>query len=130
MTTMASERSWLLDPSLLKLVHQCRRLIRSEFGVKLHLTEDRLAQRLANYAEQSRSADLAQTWAMIRDQVPSLALELDCGTVPKRTYRGQVIAEPEAADTAPETTGSAHDNGDSETPGRKKMVYRGQVIYQ
>ncbi len=32
MATRLSERSWLFDPSLLKLVHQCRRLIQSEFG--------------------------------------------------------------------------------------------------
>ena len=58
MTSLASERSWLLDPSVLKLVHQCRRLIHTEFGVKLHLTEEHLDQQLAEYARKTRSTQL------------------------------------------------------------------------
>ncbi|WP_166269714.1 hypothetical protein [Marinobacter caseinilyticus] len=123
MTTKAPERSWLLDPNLLKLVHQCRRLIRSEFGVKLHLTEDDLAARLATYAEQSRSPHLANTWQALKDKVPSLAALEDSA---KRNYRGQVIADPE-----PPQQGEHAEAADGDaTKGRKKVIYRGQVIYQ
>ena len=62
MATLASERSWLFDPAILKLVHQCRRLIQTEFGVRLHLTEEHLEQQLADYARKSRSNSLGRTW--------------------------------------------------------------------
>lgn len=120
MMTMASERGWLLDPSLLKLVHQCRRLIQSEFGVKLHLTEEHLEQRLASYAGQSRSEQLSRTWQTLKERVPELAEEEAPG---KKTYRGQEIAGEEATDPTGE-------NAAAGSPGRKKVIYRGRVIYQ
>jgi hypothetical protein len=101
MSTMASERSWLLNPGLLKLVHQCRRLIQSEFGVKLHLTEDRLEYRLAEYASKTRSSHLMRTWETLKPQIPNLEFETPAaedtagsgGIKPKRIYRGQVVEE-------------------------------------
>lgn len=119
MMTTASERGWLLDPSLLKLVHQCRRLIQSEFGVKLHLTEEHLEQKLANYAGQSRSEQLSRTWQTLKDRVPELAAEEASAG---KTYRGQEIAGEAATDPTGENAASA--------PGRKKVIYRGRVIYQ
>ncbi len=94
MTSLASERSWLLDPSVLKLVHQCRRLIHTEFGVKLHLTEEHLEQQLADYARKTRSSQLTRTWETLKEQVPQLNIEPeeeDDGF--KRNYRGQVIGK-------------------------------------
>lgn len=126
MSITASERSWLLNPSLLKLVHQCRRLIQSEFGVKLHLTEDHLERRLAEYAGKTRSSHLVKTWEALKPQIPNLELEMPkpeeasdpaVPAKPKRMYRGQVIADDEAPTT--------------ELQGRKKtMIYRGQVVEQ
>lgn len=126
MSTMTSERSWLLNPGLLKLVHQCRRLIQSEFGVKLHLTEDRLEYRLAEYASKSRSSHLLRTWETLKPQIPNLEIEMpeaeetagrDSGTAaankPKRMYRGQPVADDEAPNASAK---------------RQKRVYRGQVI--
>lgn len=123
MTSLASERSWLLDPSVLKLVHQCRRLIHTEFGVKLHLTEEHLEQQLADYARKTRSSHLIRTWETLKEQVPQLNVEPedeDDGL--KRNYRGQVIAD------AP--TSSALDQGEGENtpPRKKKVIYRGQVV--
>jgi len=126
MTSLASERSWLLDPGLLKLVHQCRRLIRSEFGVKLHLTEEHLEQQLAEYAGKTRSSHLSRTWEALKEQVPQLSLAAASGEEPgppKRLYRGQEIvdeSQPAGAgdDTPPE----------GEPPRKKKVIYRGQVI--
>lgn len=120
MTSLASERSWLLDPGLLKLVHQCRRLIRSEFGVKLHLTEEHLEQQLAEYASKTRSSHLTRTWETLQEKVPQLCI--DIGETPKRTYRGQEIAE----DTRPTTTeGEASEENQAR---KKKVIYRGQVV--
>ncbi|WP_152208557.1 hypothetical protein [Marinobacter changyiensis] len=120
MNSMASERSWLLDPGLLKLVHQCRRLIHSEFGVKLHLTEALLEQRLATYAEQSRSTDLSRTWKALKEQVPGLEA---LSEVPgKRNYRGQQIAD------AMSSMGSADDEHVNHKT--KTIIYRGQVMTQ
>ena len=126
MSTLASERSWLLNPGLLKLVHQCRRLIHSEFGVKLHLTEEHLEQRLAEYASKTRSSHLIRTWEALAPQIPNLSLpekdEKESDT-PKRMYRGQAIAEPEAP---------KHEKADSSeaepSPLKKKVIYRGQVV--
>ena len=75
MTSLASERSWLLDPSVLKLVHQCRRLIHTEFGVKLHLTEEHLDQQLADYARKTRSSQLTRVWETLKERVPQLNIE-------------------------------------------------------
>ncbi len=121
MTPMASERSWLLDPSLLKLVHQCRRLIRSEFGVKLHLTEDHLEQKLASYAGQSRSADLSRTWETLKAQVPGLEALSDLPG--KRNYRGQRIA-----DAVPDVEESDDDSSKDAAHKPKTIIYRGQVM--
>lgn len=126
MNTLASERSWLLDPKLLKLVHQCRRLIHSEFGVKLHLTEQHLEQQLADYAGKSRSGHLVRTWEALKAQVPQL--QWDSGNTedddnPRRMYRGQAVADDRPAK-------SLEDGGQAggAPPRKKQVIYRGQVL--
>ncbi|MDX1551739.1 MAG: hypothetical protein R3198_03890 [Marinobacter sp.] len=114
MTSLASQRSWLLNPGLLKLVHQCRRLIHTEFGVKLHLTEEHLEEQLADYARKTRSSQLSRTWATLTEQVPHLRMaepEEDDEEAYERTYRGQAVAE-----------------GETPRPQRSKRIYRGQVV--
>lgn len=123
MTSLASERSWLLDPSVLKLVHQCRRLIHTEFGVKLHLTEEHLEQQLADYAGKTRSSHLIRTWQALKEQVPQLNIEPqpeDDGR--KRNYRGQVIPD------APASSASSTDEVVAHPPRKTKVIYRGQVV--
>lgn len=125
MPTLTSERSWLLNPGLLKLVHQCRRLIESEFGVRLRLTEYRLELRLANYASKTRSSHLINAWEALKSQIPNLELPENEGKTdktPKRMYRGQAIVD----DTA-KPTQAASDAGEP-SPRKKKIIYRGQVI--
>ncbi|KAA1172428.1 hypothetical protein FWJ25_14700 [Marinobacter salinexigens] len=126
MTSLASERSWLLDPGLLKLVHQCRRLIHTEFGVKLHLTEEHLERQLADYARKTRSSHLVRTWESLKEQVPQLKMEEENAEAeqsesPKRMYRGQVIAD-SAADT------STTEPSPEALARKKKIIYRGQVV--
>jgi len=104
MSKMTSERSWLLNPGLLKLVHQCRRLIQSEFGVKLHLTENRLEYRLAEYVCKTRSPHLIRTWEALAPQIPNLELT-------------EAQEDPEK-------------DGEKKTPTRAKRIYRGQIIEQ
>lgn len=125
MTSLASERSWLLDPGLLKLVHQCRRLIRSEFGVKLHLTEEHLEQQLAEYAGKTRSSHLSRTWEALKEQVPQLSSAEETGEdsgPSKRMYRGQEIVD----ESRPADAGGTPATG--EPPRKKRVIYRGQVI--
>ncbi|MDI9246541.1 hypothetical protein [Marinobacter sp. CHS3-4] len=137
MSTMASERSWLLNPGLLKLVHQCRRLIQSEFGVKLHLTEDRLEYRLAEYASKTRSSDFIRTWEALKHQIPTLELPAEEepegkdadgkkeSASPKRMYRGQAIAD----ETKPRTDDTQlESDGEVDSPRKAKKMYRGQVV--
>lgn len=126
MNTLASEREWLLNPSLLKLVHQCRRLIHSEFGVKLHLTEQHLEQQLADYASKSRSSHLVRTWEALKAQVPQLQWDsgsTEDGENPKRMYRGQAIAD----DRPAKAIEGGVENGGMPTR-KKQVIYRGQVI--
>ena len=124
MTSMASERSWLLDPRLLKLFHECRRLIQSEFGVRLHLTEEHLEQHLADYVGRTRSAHLVRTWETLRPQIPHLEPEgtRDPPDRPARRYRGQKIADgnPGGESSTAET--------EADRARKKEVVYRGQVI--
>lgn len=123
MTSLASERSWLLDPSVLKLVHQCRRLIHTEFGVKLHLTEEHLEQQLADYARKTRSTQLTRVWETLKERVPQLYIEPeeeDDGL--KRNYRGQVIAD------APPASAEQNEEEQIDPPRKKKVIYRGQVV--
>ncbi|MBE03350.1 hypothetical protein [uncultured Marinobacter sp.] len=121
MNTLAPQRSWLLDPDLLKLVHQCRRLIHSEFGVKLHLTEDHLEQRLADYASKSRSSHLLRTWEALKSRVPELDVETDEAEIPKRVYRGQVLDDGPAKTAADPVT-------EEKPQPKKKIIYRGRVV--
>ena len=121
MTFLASERSWLMNPGLLKLVHQCRRLIQSEFGVKLHLTEEHLEQHLADYASKTRSAHLIRTWETLKPQIPNLVLHDDTDNE-KRLYRGQEIAEETSRGS------SSTSEMEAERTRKKKVIYRGQVI--
>ncbi|MDV2078762.1 hypothetical protein [Marinobacter xestospongiae] len=120
MTTPAPEQNWLLDPGRLKLVHQCRRLIHSEFGVKLHLTEDRLPQQLADFAGRTRSTQLVRTWDSLKHQIPGFDPEYPEGDRSRR-YRGQRLADDiERSDR--ERVGVAAE------PPRNKVIYRGQVV--
>lgn len=114
MATLASERSWLFDPATLKLVHQCRRLIQTEFGVRLHLTEEHLEQQLADYARKSRSNSLGRTWRTLQEQVPELQqFAAETGKPSERSLRGQPIGNPDEKEG---------------TRPVKTIIYRGQVI--
>jgi hypothetical protein len=129
---MASERSWLLNPGPLKLFNQCRRLIQSEFGVKLRTTDNELEHRLAEYAGKTRSSQLAKIWESLKPQIPTLEMPAEeegehkrSPEKPKRMYRGQVIAdEPTTQTTARETSPAS----DQPEPRRSKVIYRGQVV--
>ncbi len=120
MSSITTERSWLFDPALLKLVHQCRRLIQSEFGVKLHLNEPDLEEKLAEYAAKTRSRHLAHTWEALKQRVPELGQPEDSEAT-KKTYRGQPIAD-DSGGTKPEEV------GEPPRPRHNKVIYRGQVI--
>ncbi|WP_341273697.1 hypothetical protein [Marinobacter salicampi] len=86
--------------------------------VKLHLTEENLEQRLAEFAHQSRSAHLTRTWSALIDRVPALAPASE-ETTGKRTYRGQEI---------PDSFTSAAEEDGARAARKKKVIYRGQVI--
>jgi len=120
MTTLLSERSWLLDRSTLKLVHQCCRLIESEFGVRLHLTEEHLELQLAGYARKSQNPELAQAWKSLLMQVPELEERIE--EHPRKMYRGQAIAEDRPASSTGES------GGEEQLPRKKQRIYRGQVV--
>lgn len=119
MYSATSKRDWLFDPSLLKLVHQCRRLILAEFGVKLRLSETDLPIHLEEYAGKTRSAHLAHTWETIKQRVPELNIEKATDTPPPRLYRGQPIAE---------NTEGQRSNAEETRPRQNRVIYRGQVI--
>lgn len=123
MASLASERSWLFNPSIMKKVQQCRRLIQMEFGVKVHLTEEALVEQLASYAGRSRSDALNRTWDELKEAVPELAdVLVQNEATSKRSYRGQAL--PDA-----EPSGSALPSEEPPAQPRKsKVIYRGQVV--
>jgi len=112
MNTTGNERSWLFEPELLRLVHQCRRLIQSEFGVKLHLNQEDLEQQLAGYAEKTRSRHLVHTWEALKQRVPELGED----ETPIKMYRGQPVFNESGKEDQPPR------------PRHNKVIYRGQVI--
>lgn len=117
MNTTGNERSWLFEPELLRLVHQCRRLIQSEFGIKLHLNQDDLEQQLANYAGKTRSRHLVHTWEALKQRVPELGED----ETPIKTYRGQAVFD--ELDKA-----EAGNENQPPRPRHNKVIYRGQMI--
>ncbi|SDW92823.1 hypothetical protein [Marinobacter mobilis] len=129
MISTAPERNWLFDPALLKLVHQCRRLIHTEFGIKLHLTDDQLQQQLADYAGKSRSNQLTRVWNSLKEQIPGYdEPEAARGTAQeghtnRRVYRGQVIVDAPRSST--DETDHRHE---AAATTKKKIIYRGQVV--
>lgn len=120
MTSQISRENWLLNPELLKLVRECRRQVQSEFGVKLHLTETRLPEKLAHFSGQSRSKHLPRIWSAITDKVPELLMPA-CEKSPKRMYRGQEVVV-----DAPAT--QAKTESKTPRPRRTKVIYRGQEV--
>lgn len=123
MMSEISRENWLFDPQVLKLVRECRRLVHSEFGVKLHLTETGLAENLADFSSQSQSERLPQTWSAIMDKVPDLVTSShEPSTSPKRMYRGQAVVT--------ETPPAPAPGSDSEISelGRTKVIYRGREV--
>lgn len=129
MISTAPERNWLFDPALLKLVHQCRRLIHTEFGIKLHLTDEQLQQQLADYAGKSRSNQLARVWNSLKEQIPGYAEPEAASEAPqeghgnRRVYRGQVIM-----DTPRPGTMDGDIGFEAVAAPKKKIIYRGQVV--
>ncbi|MCK7544560.1 hypothetical protein MLC59_10310 [Marinobacter bryozoorum] len=123
MASLASERNWLFNPSTMKKIQQCRRLIQMEFGVKLHLTEDALVEHLNSYAGKSRSDALSRTWTELKESVPELADAVaDSESSTKRTYRGQPIPDDEPPVKA------VNSEGDESQPRKAKVIYRGRVV--
>lgn len=116
MAFLAPERSWLFNPSTMKQVHQCRRLIQSEFGVKVHLTDKDLVEQLANYAGKSRSDGLARIWTELKTIIPGFDEEQAAsGERPGKTYRGQPVADDEPGQRNRQTRS-------------RTIIYRGQVV--
>lgn len=121
MNSATPERNWLFDPSLLKLMHQCRRLIQSEFGVKLHLNDESLEKHLAEYASKTRSKHLVHTWEALKQRVPELNAANTEEKPTLRMYRGQPIVDDGKRKATVEMPGS-------DGPRQKKVIYRGQVV--
>ncbi|MGP4842854.1 hypothetical protein ACTXGQ_01880 [Marinobacter sp. 1Y8] len=126
MMTLAPERSWLLDRGLLKLVHQCRRLILAEFGIKVHLTDEHLQSHLAAYAEKSRSPQLSDAWEELREKLQDNGEDREPPAAsPRKMYRGQPVEsdKPVSAGISSEGEHRASASGRTRT-----ITYRGQTI--
>ena len=112
---------------ILRLVNQCRRLIASEFGKKLHLNDPDLRLQLAGYVGHSRSIGLQRVYAELRlalielegpDEL--LTAQPEVSERPQRMYRGRPVAAPAAAPAPERRTES--------TRSSSTRVYRGQSV--
>lgn len=129
----AKDTNWLMQYRLLRLVNQCRRLIQSEFGVKLHLTDNDLRERLAELAGRSRAQSLQRVYAELRLALidfegPDNLLVTPPPTPQQKRYRGQLMHDgieeedglPRMATEEPPPMAAADK--------RHTRVYRGRVI--
>lgn len=57
-TSVQRNRRWLLKPENLARVRQCRRLIQREFGVTLHLDDDKVLAAIRDYGNVSNNLEL------------------------------------------------------------------------
>ena len=115
MSDLALTRSWLLEPDLLRLVQLCRRLIREEFGIKLHLDKPDLQKHLAHFASQTRSIPLVQAWENLNQRLPKDQQVDISEQITRRVYRGQEV----------------YDDSSEKTQNRdisEKLTYRGQKV--
>ena len=115
--------AWLMDYRILRLVHQCRRLILSEFGEKLHLNDEALREQLDTYAGRTRCAGLQRVHAELQGalteaQDPDEAPAPDPGVGTRRLYRGQPVHVEEKPSTDDQT----------EDAPKRRVVYRGSVV--
>lgn len=123
-----SDSNWLMQYRILRLVNQCRRLIQSEFGEKLHLTDDALREILAQFAGRSRNQALQRVYAELRLALIDLEGQDELLSAPaaptgQRRYRGQVIPDAPKAHTAEPVASGA----DTAVRTGVTLVYRGQV---
>jgi hypothetical protein len=123
-----SDSNWLMQYRILRLVNQCRRLIQSEFGEKLHLTDDTLREMLAQFAGRSRNQALQRVYAELRLALidlegPDELVSAPAAPAGQRRYRGQVIPDAPKAPT-PEPAASSVE---SAARTGVTLVYRGQV---
>lgn len=119
-----TSNEWLMHYQILRLVNQCRRLIASEFGKKLHLNDDHLREQLAGYVGHSRSIGLQRVYAELRLALIDLegpdeliTPEEPAPTQARRMYRGQ----PVYVDEKPVSSDKA------DKARAKQIVYRGCV---
>ncbi|WP_111656116.1 hypothetical protein [Isoalcanivorax indicus] len=128
----AKDTNWLMQYRLLRLVNQCRRLIQSEFGVKLHLTDTDLRERLAEHAGRTRSQSLQRVYAELRLALidfegPDALLVTPPPTPQLKRYRGQVMREDaDEEDGLPPLP--REEPPPVVTDKRHTRVYRGRVI--
>ncbi|MCH8543648.1 MAG: hypothetical protein LAT61_08765 [Alcanivorax sp.] len=138
-----TDTNWLMQYRLLRLVNQCRRLIQSEFGVRLTLTNDDLRAELATYAGKTRNQSLQRVYAelrlaLIEFEGPDPLLATPAAPSNQRRYRGQVmhtadeIAEEDGLPSmAPPAAEGASEGPSEKTPATKthyKRMYRGRVV--
>lgn len=109
------DKSWLLDHRIIPQINHCRRLIQAEFGVRLHLTDENLTQRLAEFTARSRSGKLQTLWQELTAAIPEAMPHKE----PVRLYRGQPIAEDVPTRSPEAPTGPPH---------KKQVIYRGRRI--
>lgn len=137
------DTNWLMQYRLLRLVNQCRRLIQSEFGVRLHLTDADLRERLSEFAGRTRTQSLQRVYAELRLALidfegPDTLLVTPPPTVHQKRYRGQLLddGKPEdggssvaestpATRTTPETLTP---NEEKKNTGKPQRIYRGRII--
>lgn len=134
-----TDTNWLMQYRLLRLVNQCRRLIQSEFGVRLTLTDDNLRAELATYAGKTRNQSLQRVYAELRLALiefegpdPFLVTPAAAPTNQRR-YRGQVmhtadeVAEEDGLPSMmPQPVADKADEPQAKT--HYKRMYRGREV--
>jgi len=51
-------RNWMLRAENLSIVRECRRLVQKEFGVTLHINDERMLEKICEFAARSQERSL------------------------------------------------------------------------
>ena len=78
-------RSWMLQPSNMRVVRECRKTIQLEFQITLRIDDNLLLERIVTFSERSTNAIFVQKAQMIQSVLSNGAIdqvELDLSVMP------------------------------------------------
>ena len=103
------------------LMRLCK-LISGEFGVRVHLDDPEIINKLSKLLTAGASPEVLSVWRAVRDEIGPEEMSAAVGA-PRRVYRGQVVEEVvRTRSAAPEPVSPP------ESRPRSVRIYRGRIV--